>query len=124
MQRSRQGLGEDVCAIVLGVHMKQFDGPLSNPVSNQVVANVDVIVYLGRLLLGLVRLSFLRSGGRRWSWVKCLPCMTMRKCYFELWRSDFEGHVRANQTPQSETAKTSASLTLSRPENAPLLQWT
>ena len=33
-----------VCAIiVLGVHVKQFDGPLSNPVSNQVVANVDVL---------------------------------------------------------------------------------
>ena len=43
MQRSRQGLGENVCAIVLGVHVKQFDGPLGNPVSNQVVANVDVL---------------------------------------------------------------------------------
>eukprot|EP00959_Pyramimonas_sp_CCMP1952_P301950 6318766-Pyramimonas_sp.AAC.1 len=39
MQRSRQGLGEDVCMLVLiEVHVKQFDGPLSNPVSNQVVS--------------------------------------------------------------------------------------
>eukprot|EP00976_Prorocentrum_cordatum_P118164 1196421-Prorocentrum_minimum.AAC.4 len=35
MQRSRQGLVEDVCAIVLGVHVKQLDGPLSNPVRLQ-----------------------------------------------------------------------------------------
>eukprot|EP00959_Pyramimonas_sp_CCMP1952_P011693 245822-Pyramimonas_sp.AAC.1 len=42
MKRSWQGLGEHVSTIVLGVHMEELDGPLSNPVANQVVADVNV----------------------------------------------------------------------------------
>eukprot|EP00976_Prorocentrum_cordatum_P067313 1178692-Prorocentrum_minimum.AAC.1 len=35
VQRCMQGLGEDVCAVVLGVNVEELDGPLSNPIANQ-----------------------------------------------------------------------------------------
>eukprot|EP00976_Prorocentrum_cordatum_P096763 1190701-Prorocentrum_minimum.AAC.2 len=43
VQRSRQGLGEDVRTVVLGVDVEELDGPLSNPIANQLVANIDVL---------------------------------------------------------------------------------
>ena len=43
MKRSWKGLGEDVGTVVLGVHVKQLDCALGDPVANQVVANVDVL---------------------------------------------------------------------------------
>eukprot|EP00959_Pyramimonas_sp_CCMP1952_P413374 8661982-Pyramimonas_sp.AAC.1 len=42
MQRCREGLGEQVCAIVFRRDAEKFHCALGHPVSNEVVTNVDV----------------------------------------------------------------------------------